>query len=240
MWYSVDNLGLFSFSNSLAMAATVGLTSIAWVYYPKLLSRTTTDVSRERTWQEVKRVAELYTPIVLMSILGIICVLPYILLWLPEYSQSLAIIPILLLSQFFQLASFAHSGMLYAKKQQRQIGYISFKTLIFASLLSVGVALMSLPVVFQAGALMLSLLLYSLLLFRCSAKILEVRVWSLVKGSLLNLPTFIPVGMVVYGVAYDLIAYISPMALALAILLNYGTIREILSFVSHRNSDSSV
>jgi hypothetical protein len=75
--YPVDTLGLFTFASSIATALIVGLSSLEFIVFPKMLNRLSADVISVRSIFTFREVRSIYMStvflIALLGLSGILC-----------------------------------------------------------------------------------------------------------------------------------------------------------------------
>ena len=127
--FTISEMGLFTFSVSLTTAIMLVFNSISWVIYPKLIAElSNSELSILNQEKLLFIVTKKTVSFVLVLVLGSFTCLPLIIYFLPEYSNSLDTVVILLINQIAINSTFAITSYL--------VGRNKFKLLITSSLFS--------------------------------------------------------------------------------------------------------
>lgn len=109
-------LGLFTLSVNIANAVMLGINSISWAIYPKLLAKTNIASGQSDLERHVSRAMRLYpvvvAGVVIFSSIGI----KLLMVWLPQYEGVEHVVSVMLLSQIIVSLSFGPATMLYSNK----------------------------------------------------------------------------------------------------------------------------
>jgi len=127
VFYTVEEMGYYSLATSISNAVFLGLAAVAWALYPKLVEEVGAGSGHG---QVLERVDAIIVPMVMMTTLTSVALLPVLLLVLSDFEPARNATMILLMSQGVFLASFSHRTLAHA---QRHEGYIA--RLAFASFL---------------------------------------------------------------------------------------------------------
>lgn len=129
-FYSVETMGYYSLANTITTATLLGLNAITWVVFPNVLANVRDGLPLETVKVTVQKVNTLYSTAVFLLVFGLIIVLPFLFLMLPQYQASGSILEILLLSQAVLSLSFGYNCVAIARKQQLQVAIISMAAVV--------------------------------------------------------------------------------------------------------------
>lgn len=172
IYYSVEEMGLFSFANSLSGAILLGISSIAWVIFPKVLSKLSNDEDGEFLKRNTQFINEIYSLAVLLLIFISILVLPIIFVFLKEYKAIEPVLVILLLTQGILSTSFAYNSLAIAKKKHLKVALLSFLSVIIIVIFSFICAFLKLNIIWIAISTFIGVALFSILQIILSSKLL--------------------------------------------------------------------
>ena len=131
------DLGFYTLATSVTAAAFVLVNSVCSVLFPKLLRLFSLIGEKEEKLNHIKRYSAL---IEILSVSVILCGYylskPFINILLPDYNNSIAVIRIIILGQFFMTVSFVISSLLISVSKQIIMVYIQIASLVLAVLLN--------------------------------------------------------------------------------------------------------
>lgn len=128
IFYTVEDMGQFSFANSISQTAVMGFSVISFILFPKLIEKLNLKVKNHL--DVFKRAKELYFFAAYFSILLVILFLPFLLHFFEQYKDSQRTIVFLLLAQILAATSFAHSIQLISNKKELKLGLMAFTSVI--------------------------------------------------------------------------------------------------------------
>jgi len=175
IFYSVKEMGLYSLANSLSSAILIGISSIAWAVFPKVLSKLSNDEDVHELSKNTTLINELYSISVLLMIFIAILFLPIVFIFLKEYIAIEPVLVILLLSQGILSNSFAFNSLAIAKKKQITIAFYSFLSIIFIITTSLIFASLKLNIIWIAISTLLGVIVFSILQILFGYKLLGVK-----------------------------------------------------------------
>lgn len=173
IFYSVETMGYYSFANAITTATLLGLSSIVWVMFPEILSRTHEGIDNRIAKETVDKVNNLYGTSVFLVVFAMIFILPVIFLFLPQYKPALNTVTILLLSQAILSLSFGYNSVAIARKRQGQVAWISIITVVLVTVLSLSFSYLNFNFEWIAVSVLIGTLMYTLLQSRLGYQILK-------------------------------------------------------------------
>jgi O-antigen/teichoic acid export membrane protein len=133
--YSVEEFGYFTFSYSLANAVLLLLSSISFLFFPKMLNRFALS-DNEHSQEILKTVRSAYISLSHLLIHLVIMVFPLFIYFFPHYQQASSVFKITALTVVLYTNSFGYQGLLMARGYEKNIGIIAFCALILNIALS--------------------------------------------------------------------------------------------------------
>jgi len=124
-FYSVEEMGYYSFSHSITTGVMLGLNAVSWVVFPNILSKTHSGIPNEQVADFIQRVNKLYNTSVFFMIYLVILLLPALFIVLPQYKQASISLSVLLLAQAVLSASFGFNCVAIARKEQMKVAGVS-------------------------------------------------------------------------------------------------------------------
>lgn len=170
IFYDIKIMGFYSFANSITNATLLGINTIAWVVFPMLVDKLKEGVSEEQLYGVVRKILNLYTPIVFLVIFtGIICS-PVIFIYLPKYLVVQKTLNVLFLTQAMWSISFVFVTLAIARRKQNQIAVLSLISVLFASVSGLIFALFKFGFFWLSISVFLSYVLLTVLVTRYAIK----------------------------------------------------------------------
>ncbi|HNT23108.1 MAG TPA: hypothetical protein PKM21_01995 [Anaerolineales bacterium] len=230
-YYSNEQMGFYSFANSITYATLLGFKAILWVAFPSILHSTRSTVANEEAAQTVQKVNNLFNTSVFLSIFALIIVSPVLFLFLPQFAPSFQIFSILLLTQAMLLLSFGYNSLAIARNEQMKVAGISIITVVIVGGLGFAFALLKLPAVWIASAVFLGSFIYTLLQVRLGFKVIQPT--GRLKEyfpQVFSPGTILAVWIAYIGTMLDFTFLSTIIALAIYILTNRGKVRMLWQY----------
>lgn len=137
IFYSVEEMGKFSFANSISQTAVMGFSIISFILFPKLIEKLN---AKEKNSEAIfERAKTNYFYAAYFSILLVILVLPLFLHFFDQYKDSYKAIVYLLLAQIIAAISFAHAILLISNKNELQLGIIAIASVLVNILIGLAI-----------------------------------------------------------------------------------------------------
>ena len=128
-FYEVEKMGLFTFSSNLASALIVGLSSLEFVLFPKMLNKYSSEDISDATVSKLNEVRYLYMGtaflVVLLGVLGY----PLLLLFFADYQSTLTSFALLVIAQVLISSGFGYGALIVSRAKERYLilhGCIAF------------------------------------------------------------------------------------------------------------------
>ena len=128
IFYTVEDMGQFSFANSISQTAIMGFSVISFILFPKLIEKF--NLKDKNHLNAFKRAKEIYFYAAYFTILLVILFLPFLLYFFEQYKESQSTIVFMLLAQILAATSFAHSIQLISNKKELKLGLMAFTSVI--------------------------------------------------------------------------------------------------------------
>lgn len=134
IFYSVEELGYYSFGNNLANASMMLMGSISFLFFSKLIFKMEKAEKKDEIIKLVEKSREVY--LIFTFLIGLIFfnIIPQLNLFLPEYNQAFKAFQLLLIAQILLSYVFGYSTLLIAKKQEKKLTLNS----IYSILINIG------------------------------------------------------------------------------------------------------
>lgn len=152
--YSKEEMGLFTFSTNISAACFLGINSLLWALFPRLLNKTEKDVPANEVLTSVIKINDMAIGASVLLLIIFVGLEPFLFKILPAYRSAGALLNGTLLCQFVLMLIVGESSRLTALEKR--------KSLIMASVAGL-VTVLSLAILFVQLRLPYYCLLYSLL-----------------------------------------------------------------------------
>ena len=93
-YYSKEEMGYYSFANSITSATLLGFRAILWLAFPMVLYRTRAEVNSQEAVKTVRKVNNLFNTSVFVSVFAVIIASPLLYMFLPQYRSAEKILAI--------------------------------------------------------------------------------------------------------------------------------------------------
>lgn len=233
-FYPVETMGLFTFTASIASALIVGLSSLEFVLFPKMLNRLSTDSIKEESLVAFKEVRFVYRStaflVVLIGLLGY----PVLLFYFKDYQHTETIFAFLVLCQIIISSGFGYSTLIISKGREFFLvihGLIALSINLILALVSVRV--FKIDYSYLSLMLIFSFLYYDYQVVRKGRSLLKLGTsFFEVAEELIPRKTLPSVVLIVIAVATQHYALFYTLSLALFIVFNYKGYFLIKKYVS--------
>jgi O-antigen/teichoic acid export membrane protein len=236
VFYSVDDMGQFSFANGIAQTAIMGFSVISFILFPKLIEKF--NKTDKISLQIFERTKSSYFYACYLTILMVIIILPYILSFFDDYADSYQAIVYLLLAQIILSTSFAHTIQLISNKKELKLGFIAFVSVLFNVLMgAVVIFLLDLDFEFIALGNILTAIIYACWTISAARKSMlweNKMTFGKFKGDLI---TFCPLIVCLINCLTYNSLYVYWGSLLLLLCLRYSEMRFIVKEAKHLMTD---
>lgn len=128
-YYSVNEFGIFTFSYSLANAIMLLLDAFAFVIFPKVINKLSSD-SFDEVENTLRHIRGIYISSAHFLVYLAFVFFPLLLYFMPQYSDALQVINLISLSILMNTNSFGYSTLLIARNKEKYSAIISIGALI--------------------------------------------------------------------------------------------------------------
>lgn len=134
-WYSVEELGYFSFANSIASSVMLAGGAFAFIFFSKILNKLNS-LSSEQAAAFLRKIHLVYViPLNFLVLISMLFV-PLVRLYLPEMSPSANSMLILLAGQMINNSNLGNTSYLIAKGKEGTLTVYGIQTILFVTLAS--------------------------------------------------------------------------------------------------------
>lgn len=129
--FSVEEFGLFNFANSISSAVFLLLGSLNFLFFPKLINVISSKSDNIELIGFIEKIRKYYLTLTLIVVFLSLLSFPVLFYFLPQYSEAVISLQILLLSQLIINNSFGYSTLLVQKGKELQMT--------FSALIAIGI-----------------------------------------------------------------------------------------------------
>lgn len=163
LFYPVEAMGYYSLANTITVATLLGFKAVSWTILPGILAKTHKNVPSQVVARVVHKITSMYSTSVFLAVFGLILALPLLFTLLPQYKPAGNILSVLLLSQAVLSVCFGFNVVAIAQSQETKVAAISVVATFVVTGISALVALLGLPPVWVAVAVLAGSLVFSVL-----------------------------------------------------------------------------
>lgn len=175
LFYRVEEMGFFTLANGLASAVMLGINSIFWIVYPRILYILRPGVPIQKTLAAMEEMTYILQKFVYAIVLAAAAVSPMVLILLPQYEPIFPTLYFLLLTQALLLGSGASNSLAVARHKEKAVARIGlFMVAVLIPILTVVVKL-GVPVSAVSAVLMVTAGIYTLMMNQYAYKLLDVE-----------------------------------------------------------------
>lgn len=121
--YTKKDFAVFSFAVNIANAFLLGLNSILWTYYPKIINRVHNQFTE--TMELINKINKVLPSIILLFVTGVCIFVSLMLKLFPNYSEAQPIFYVVFFAQSLQFIAFAFNAVILSKKDYLSLSKIS-------------------------------------------------------------------------------------------------------------------
>ena len=162
IFYSVEDMGQYSFGNNLSNAVIMVMGSLSFLFFSKMINKLTSLNSNHDIIQFIEKSRKLYMNLTLIISMLFFIMVPFLVSLLPQYGEAFKIFKILLIAQIIISNSFGYTTLLIAKKKEFSLTEAAIITTVINLLLGGGVLLFDLSIEYIAFATFLSAIYYNI------------------------------------------------------------------------------
>lgn len=197
IFYSTEMMGYYSFSTNIASAIMLGLSAVAWVIFPDVLSKTRVGEADEKVRMTVRRVNELYGTSAFVIVFGGLLIAPIMFRLLPQYGPARGVLDVLMISSTMLCMAFGYNCVAIARKKQLTVAYVALISVAITSLLGLVVAVIRMNYIWIAVAVAVGVCAYTILQAYVGLRLIGVE-----RREANWFRTILPWSSVIAGLAY--------------------------------------
>jgi O-antigen/teichoic acid export membrane protein len=230
IYYSIEAMGYYTLSSSIANAVLLGFNSIAWIAYPGILARTHAGISDVGATRTTDRANVVFGTGVFLVVFMAILFMPILFHVLPAYQRASGTVVILLLSQAVIATCMGYNCLAIARNKELQVAGISMFSVIVVTSFAVLAGVRHVDFVWVAVSVLGGSIVYSVLQARLGASLLHDK--SALR-SVLPIGTLASIALCVAGTVSRHPIIGALLGLVAFILGNIGRLRELFEFALH-------
>lgn len=236
IFYSVNEMGKFSFANGISQTAVMGFSVISFILFPKLIEKL--NIREKKSVEIFTRASTNYFYAAYFLILLVILILPYLLHFFVQYKDSQRAIVFLLLAQIISAMSFAHAILLISNKNELQLGFIALTSVLVNVLIGLAIKfIFHLNYEYIAFGNIITAILYTFLTIRKAKKFMSWNSSFSLENLKFEIIILLPFGISLLNSLTINSFYINLTALVLLIFLNLTRLKNILIESKHLITD---
>lgn len=173
-FYTVEQMGIFSFANSIAQASILIIGALSFVFFPKILNKLKQGTNDIESIRIIHKIRSLFTPTVFLIVFFTVFLYDLILIYLPDYQSSTYIFYYLIMLQLFLSMVIGYSDLLISRGLELKIAKFAFLTVVLNIITSyLLIKLFSVDLSTIAFSVASVSLIYSVLVIREGKKLLH-------------------------------------------------------------------
>jgi O-antigen/teichoic acid export membrane protein len=163
IYYPVKTLGYYTLATSIASAVLLGFSSISWIVFPSILSRSHSSVPDADAARTADRGNVLFGTGSFLVVFAGVLLLPILFWILPSYTHSREPLVALLLSEAMLSGSFGYNSLAIARKKQMTVAKLSLLSVIFVGISATVIGMNHLPFIWIAVSVLAGSVLFTVL-----------------------------------------------------------------------------
>lgn len=227
-FYSVEEFGLFNFANSLVHAIMMLISSLGFLFYPKMINKFSINEETGNTIEFLEKTRKIYLTTTFFIIFTGLFFAPLVFNFLPDYTGSYPVLKFLLFAQLLISNSFGYSTLLIQRKREKILTMYGILAVIIVITSGVFFAKhLRMPIEFLGLSVILGVVIYNFMVIYSGNQITNqfpgiIKLISYVYSYKYTLPI---VSFLVFEMIFDNKYFVSFITLAIYAILNY---KEIL------------
>lgn len=180
-FYPVETMGLFTFSASISSALIVGLSSLEFVLFPKMLNRLSADEITEKSLTTFEEVRYIYMATAFFVVILGLLFYPFLLLYFEAYQPTIKVFTFLVIGQVVISTGFGYSTLIISKGKEFFLVVRGLIALLINLLLSLAaIVLFKIDYSYMALLLIFSFLYYDFQVIKKGRELLKLNTKTLV------------------------------------------------------------
>jgi len=231
-YFSIEDFALFNFSNTISNSVFLLLGSINFLFYPKLI-RMITDKNTEEIFLFIDIIRRYYLTLTVLIVFISLFFLPLLFLYIPDYSNSIMCIQILLLWQILLTNSFGFSTLLIQRKKELSMTLIALMAILIIIFTSFISFYLTKKIEIIATCMLIGVLCYNFFIIKTGVKNLNLKPrFIFVLQIVFKLNLFIPVFLYLILSYFYTYYYINlSITFLIYIIFNRKDLKKIVNLV---------
>ena len=233
-FYTVETMGLFTFSSNIASALILSIGSIEFVIFPKMLNRLGPSIDNESAKIFIQEIRKVYIGSVYLVILLGLLLYPILLLFFERYNGTIAFFSYLGLTQIIIASGFGYSTLIISRGKEIFMAiHASIAILINLFLLFIGIRFFGLDYSYSSLFLLISFLYYEFQVIRKARHILNMEKTILsVAKDIFPLKLLIPFTLIIIGTVTEYFYCFYALSVIAFSILNFDTFKLLIRYTS--------
>lgn len=232
-FYSVETMGLFTFSSNIATALIVGLSSLEFIFFPKMLNRLSSDTTTDKSMTTFYEIRYIFmTCVILVVILGLIGY-PLLLVYFKKFDDTINVFSFLVICQIILSSGFGFSAVIIARGKELFLvlhGLIALFLNLSFSL--IGNLLFKLDYSYMALFLIISFIYYEAMVIMKGRELLHIKVsFYSVIGDVFPRKSIAPLVFIIVSVITHQFIIFYTLALISFFIFNFRSFNLIKKYV---------
>jgi O-antigen/teichoic acid export membrane protein len=232
-FYSVNTMGLFTFACNIASALIVGLSSLEFIIFPKMLNRLGSETITEKSLTVFKEVRYIYMATAfLVIVIGLICY-PLLLVYFKDYTGTVNVFSYLVISQIIISSGFGYSTLIISKGKEFFLVVHGIIALIINLALSLTFKLLfDLDYSYMSLFLILSFVYYDIQVIRKGRELLNMKSpFTVVLGELLPSRSLVALFFIICSIVTQQYMLFYLLSLVSFILFNFKSYHLVKKYI---------
>jgi len=191
--YEVEVMGYYSFANSFAHVTFMGLSSIVWIFFPKMLYKLRSGISNDKAKALLGQITPLFVMANFFCIFMVINIFPFLIKFLKQFEGATSTFVFLVLTQGILAYCFGYSELAIARKKEMKLSIYGFITVFINVCIALFISrVLKLPFYYVALGTLISVAYYVVMVHKLGNRILDDR-----KGLFGILKSMFPLGIII-------------------------------------------
>jgi len=162
IFYSVEDMGQYSFGSNLANAVMMIMNSMGFLFFSKMVNRLSGMKITEEISAFIDKSRAIYINMTLITGFVFLITIPYLEFFLPQYSLAFLIFKYLMIAQIILANVFGYSTLLIVKKKEFKLTVNAILTVVINLILSSVIIIGNYNVIYIALITCISVIFYNL------------------------------------------------------------------------------
>ncbi|MCU7494832.1 MAG: oligosaccharide flippase family protein [Ignavibacteria bacterium] len=221
VFYSSKEMGLYTLAYNLATATFLGLSATTYVYYPKILKALEPSKPLEERINNFCLIEKINNTFVYSIIFLASCILPFIFIIIPDYTEILNTLNYLLLSQAILASCLTANSLLVASHKQNYVAIGGILAVSISVIFGVIISQNHLSFNIISLVIFISCVIYFLYVQKMAFSLLKLHTFSLFDAKII-IPVIL--FLILNMINYEKIAGL--LALTTYLIINYRSLND--------------